>query len=303
VCFVGCLLTSRGCLLVKMLISLGVLDSKRQIRSCLLILENFFFFFFFFFSFLSSHLISSGLLPPLEKQRSLTLDKSEPALGWVHAEYQALQRAKDEGDERVLMAWERAQSVPVNVFLGAAVQISSVSCGLAHAAALSFAGELFTWGANDFGQLGRSSAAGGLTPVPERALFALYLRSVEPRITQVSCGARHTIAITDRSAVLAFGDNMQGQCGYAASAPPRKVNVMTFEQTGQPLYGAAVSCGSNHSLIVAVHGEVFACGDNSSGQLGTGDLNPRLLVLLLRFRTRFFFFFFHPLILELVLVL
>jgi hypothetical protein len=43
----------------------------------------------------------------------------------------------------------------------------------------------FAKGSNDFGQLGRMSSA-PISSTPERALFALHLRSLEPRIAQVT---------------------------------------------------------------------------------------------------------------------
>ncbi len=195
---------------------------------------------------------------------------------WHHAEYARFSRVDLEKEERMLLLWEKSVSVPIPLHLAAVpVSIVSVACGQGHAAALTVSGELFTWGANEFGQLGRGVPQ-GVFPAPERAYFALHLQALEPRITQVSCGARHTVAITDHSKVLAFGDNSFGQCGYAAGAPIRKVNLVTLqEQVNQPLYGASVSCGHAHTFVLAVHGELYACGDNSVGQLGVGDLLPR----------------------------
>ena len=34
---------------------------------------------------------------------------------------------------------------------------------------------------------------------------------------------------------------------------------------------SSVSCGWNHTLILSEEGQVFVCGSNSFGQLGTGD--------------------------------
>ncbi len=184
-------------------------------------------------------------------------------------------RGDVESERRHLMLWERAQSEPVPLLLPSPVSVASVSCGLGHAAAVTLNGELYTWGANESGQLGRASTQGSL-PAPERAFFALHLQALEPRITHVACGARHTLVITDRSLVLAFGDNSFGQCGYPPASQPRKVNLLSIvEPMAQPLYGAIVCCGANHSLVLTVHGELYACGDNSAGQLGVGDLLAR----------------------------
>ena len=218
---------------------------------------------------------SDHLLPPLTKQRSLSLE-GERAMPWRHAELERMAREKTEGEGRVLLLWERSLAPPVPLHLAAPpVPLASVACGAGHAAAVTVAGELFTWGANECGQLGRGAPERAF-PAPERALFALHLSAVEPRIAQVQCGARHTVAVTEGGLALAFGDNGRGQCGYAAGAPLRKVNLLTLpEQSSTPLYAAAVACGAAHTFALAVNGELLACGDNSAGQLGLGDLLPR----------------------------
>lgn len=172
-----------------------------------------------------------------------------------------------------------ARSLPgdsVPLTLGSGVSVASVSCGARHAVAITTSGELYTWGANDFGQLGR--APGGVFPFPERMLFALHLQALEPKIVSVSCGARHTAALTDGSILLAMGDNSAAQCGVPLGQPPRIVYVASrLLPNGAglaPLYCSAMVCGDAHTLAVAVSGEVWAFGDNSAGQLGVGVSCP-----------------------------
>jgi alpha-tubulin suppressor-like RCC1 family protein len=210
----------------------------------------------------------------------LSLD-GEKTMPWRHPELERQARATLEAEGRVLLLWERCSSLPVPLHLSSPpVAVATVACGAAHAAAVTAAGELFTWGANEHGQLGRGTPQGAF-PAPERALFALHLSAVEPRVVAVSCGARHTVAVTEASLALAFGDNSSGQCGYAVAAPNRKVNLMTLgEGTNVPLYAASVCCGAAHTFALAVHGELFACGDNSCGQLGVGDLQSRAALTL-----------------------
>jgi hypothetical protein len=126
----------------------------------------------------------------------------------------------------------------------------------------------------------------------ERAFFALHLHALEPKIAAVSCGARHTLALTDRSMVLSFGDNSHGQCGYVPPQPAgsgsatgnspvaanttAKVSVVSETANGRQLRGAAISCGYQHSFVISVSGEVYAFGDNAYGQLGLGDQRARV---------------------------
>jgi alpha-tubulin suppressor-like RCC1 family protein len=92
------------------------------------------------------------------------------AAPWIHSEYQNWKNAELEAENRTLVVWATPHSgagsaVPLQMPGGIAVL--SVSCGLAHTAAVTVRGELFTWGANDFNQLGRPlPSGGGVFPVP-----------------------------------------------------------------------------------------------------------------------------------------
>ena len=38
---------------------------------------------------------------------------------------------------------------------------------------------------------------------------------------------------------------------------------------------AQLACGSQHCLVLTAEGELYACGNNSYGELGVGDRAPR----------------------------
>lgn len=56
--------------------------------------------------------------------------------------------------------------------------ISRVACGQAHSAAISDRGSLFTWGSNEFAQLGRQTAA-DLTSHPPKYV-SVCCRGIAP---------------------------------------------------------------------------------------------------------------------------
>ena len=43
----------------------------------------------------------------------------------------------------------------------------------------------------------------------------------------------------------------------------------------------AIACGESHCLALTIGGNVFSWGDNSNGQLGTGDTSHRYDLLVL----------------------
>ena len=55
--------------------------------------------------------------------------------------------------------------------------------------------------------------------------------------------------------------------GKLASLPPAKLNFSAKV--------TQIATGLQHTLLLTIHGEVFAFGSNNYGQLGLLDLNPR----------------------------
>lgn len=65
---------------------------------------------------------------------------------------------------------------------------------------------------------------------------------------KVSCGARHTVAITRKGHCYAWGDGSQGQLGLGtllqeASTPKRVEPLMTYKIV-------EISCGESHTAVV-----------------------------------------------------
>lgn len=122
----------------------------------------------------------------------------------------------------------------------AAIQIHT---GWSHVNILSN-GIVFSWGRNDYGQLGRSFSK------PENEIFMEdRLQYVEhiPKIVQLSIGSEHNIALTDNGAVLCWGWNEHGNCGNGKTE-----NVLRPEFLPVPsnLVAVLVGAGAGHSFAV-----------------------------------------------------
>ena len=88
--------------------------------------------------------------------------------------------------------------------IGRDVEIVDVQCGGHHCAALDAEGRVHVWGAGADGQLGLGTKRDGLSP----QLVPLSDGSEGgplPRAVQVACGRRHTVVLTARKDVIAFG--------------------------------------------------------------------------------------------------
>lgn len=124
-------------------------------------------------------------------------------------------------------------------------------------------GQLYAWGHNSYSQLGNGSTNQGLSPV------LITANLTNKRITQVSCGSHHSLALTHDGEVFAWGYNNAGQIGSGSTANqpyPRRVTSCLQGRTA-----VSVSCSQTSSMTVCDNGEVFGWGYNGNGQLGIGN--------------------------------
>ncbi|CAN6862955.1 unnamed protein product [Brassica oleracea] len=88
--------------------------------------------------------------------------------------------------------------------------ICQISGGWRHTVALTSDGKLYGWGWNKFGQVGVGDNIDQCSPVQVRF-------SDDQALVQVSCGWRHTLAVTERNNVFAWGRGTNGQLGIGES--------------------------------------------------------------------------------------
>ncbi|XP_030626975.1 probable E3 ubiquitin-protein ligase HERC4 [Chanos chanos] len=169
---------------------------------------------------------------------------------------------------------EKARKKPEQVVALDAQIIVAVSCGEAHTLALNDKGQVFAWGLASDGQL-------GLNNVEECVRVPRTIKNLsEVHVAQVTCGYRHSHALSRDGQIFSWGQNKYGQLGLGIKGP----NVMT-PQVIQSLLGipfAQVSSGGAHSFALTLSGAVFGWGCNKFGQLGLNDNNDRYFPTLLK---------------------
>jgi alpha-tubulin suppressor-like RCC1 family protein len=98
-----------------------------------------------------------------------------------------------------------------------------------------------------------------------QALSALRKIASIP-VSQVACGDLHTAFLTLDGKVFTCGENYSGQLGRAASTGG-EMAVNLGPVPGLPPI-AYLACGGSHTVLVALDGSAYSCGQNYSGQLG-----------------------------------
>ncbi|TKS73024.1 putative E3 ubiquitin-protein ligase HERC6 [Collichthys lucidus] len=92
-------------------------------------------------------------------------------------------------------------------------------------------------------------------------------------VTHVSCGSRHSVALTKDGQVYTWGQNSRGQLGLETSGLDVKTPQHVRSVSAVPV--VHIAAGGEQSFAVSFSGCVFAWGWNDCGQLGLGDRTDR----------------------------
>ena len=97
----------------------------------------------------------------------------------------------------------------------------------------------------------------------------------DKRIVQVACGEHHSLVVTDKGDVYAWGRGFEGQLGLSKST-----QIAATPQYLKAFYGTPVSsvaAGAFFSLAITKDGSVWGWGEAKLGQLGMGKQTRALL--------------------------
>lgn len=123
---------------------------------------------------------------------------------------------------------------------------------------LTASGAVYTWGANDFGQLGNggTDASNHQTPVVVSGLSGV--RSV------YADSFGNGWALLPNGDLYGWGNNSVGNLGLGHGS---NVTSPTLITTGV----AKIRAGTGHSILLKTNGAVWTAGSNNAGQLGNGN--------------------------------
>lgn len=98
---------------------------------------------------------------------------------------------------------------------------------------------------------------------PQIVNFEAYHR---PDIKRVSAGGYHTSFLDEIGRAFTCGKNEKGQLGHGTYSE----HQTPFFVQRLPEKISEIACGEMHTLLLTNQGEIYAMGDNSKGQIGTG---------------------------------
>lgn len=152
---------------------------------------------------------------------------------------------------------------------GGCTKIKKVCCGAKFSLGLTYDGNIYSWGDNEFGQLGGERADGNGKPRIIEGFPSLVKKLYHADIVDVSCGFRHSIAVNSRGQVFTWGWNEYGTLGNGNTDVFEKgvYHVSTLSQSSEleAQKIVQVSAGYRHSAALTSEGEIFVWGKSALG--------------------------------------
>ena len=136
--------------------------------------------------------------------------------------------------------------------------IIAIAGGGAHNLAVKADGTVWTWGFNQYGQLGNGTNADSYAPVQVPGLV---------NAIAAAGGEHYSLALKSDGTVWAWGHNHEGELGNGTNTDS---NLPVWVTGLNGVVAIAPTSGAKHSLALKSDGTVWAWGYNASGQLGNG---------------------------------
>lgn len=135
----------------------------------------------------------------------------------------------------------------------------------------------WSWGSNSGGTLGDGTDTNSNVPVKVSTSGVLAGKDV----TQVATGGGTACAVTSDGGVYCWGDGQQGQFGNGTSGAGTNFSdvPVAVDMSGAMAGKSVVQVGVGGSSVCArtTDGALYCWGDNTFGQLGTGDFTASLV--------------------------
>jgi len=142
-------------------------------------------------------------------------------------------------------------------------RVKAAECGKDFSVIATESGQVFTFGSDDYGQLGLGQFARyAMTPKEVAVLAGKNVRSI-------AAGDYHAAAVTSDGKLYTWGYGRSGQLGNGNTVD---VSLPVLVRELQNLRVQSVACGCDHTVAVLESGEVFVMGRGREGQLGRGDI-------------------------------
>ena len=149
--------------------------------------------------------------------------------------------------------YESSRPIKIDFFSSSKTLVSKIHCGSQHTLALTTAGDVYSWGCNDDGALGRVGS-------PENTPAKIDLPF---KVDSLTAGDSHSLFINSTNGIIymsgVYRNVLKGNMTDVFKTP---VQIGRKQFQGKSL--TKVTSGVNHTFVL-LKGEVFAWGDPETG--------------------------------------
>jgi alpha-tubulin suppressor-like RCC1 family protein len=163
--------------------------------------------------------------------------------------------------------------------------VTQAAAGAGFSLVVTSSGQLYSFGENEYGQLGDEANLGSSEANPTPMLVTLPGETGP--VTQVAAGGFFSLAVTETGQLYSFGNNFLGELGnttnYRTEEPNPTPTLVTLPGEEGPV--TQVAAGGLFGLAATSTGQLYAFGSNILGQLGVSlsghlsDPTPTLVAL------------------------
>lgn len=153
--------------------------------------------------------------------------------------------------------------------------IIEIAAGYHHTLAISNQGRVFSWGNNEFNQLGDTTTHNRNEPIEITDQFNL---SAGEMVIKIAAGAYSSLCITNLGNLFAWGPNgyglqaddgtLFGSLPFHSQFPLRATGTFNLNENEMI---TQIYTGYDYSFVSTNQGRIFSWGDNDYGQLGIGS--------------------------------
>eukprot|EP01080_Neovahlkampfia_damariscottae_P004807 gene4807-8393_t len=137
------------------------------------------------------------------------------------------------------------------------LNIIDVACGYSHTLLLDNQFNVWSFGNNGNGQLGRNLFNVSKTEKIDKIKINIRFKSI-------FCGYYHSLILSENNELFTFGSGSSGQLGLGDDSDQFFPQKIGFFSNNVKCCGA----GRNHSIVILKSGECYSFGSNIEGQLG-----------------------------------
>lgn len=140
--------------------------------------------------------------------------------------------------------------------------VVDVKAGGMHSLALTKSGEIWSFGCNDEGALGRDTSEEGSEMQPAKI-------TLPKKAVRISCGDSHSACLLEDGSVYAWGSFRDAHGSMGLTVEGKKQSPI---QVLPEIIAVDIASGADHFVVLEQSGKVFTIGCGEQGQLGRASI-------------------------------